>query len=201
MGPPGHPRRSSTAPESHRPAEELDEEPQAQEEQCRDLHDLDENKNGQKGDHLGPREEQEIGSQYSSYCSAGPHSGDIAPEVEQYMDKRGGHAAEQVEDQITKVPQGRLHIVTEYVQVEHVAQKVEPTAVEEYGGKKRKDRIVYKLGRLGEDGGHLRGDNTENIDKLVQMRTEGQLEQKSEDIGPYENIGHIGERPGGDVVS
>ena len=73
--------------------------------------------------------------------------------------------------------------------------------MEEYGGKKRKDRIVYKLGRLGEDGGHLRRDNTENIDKLVQMRTEGQLEQKSEDIGPYENIGHIGERPGGDVVT
>jgi hypothetical protein len=117
------------------------------------------------------------------------------------MGKRGGHSAAQVEDKEAKMSQGRLHIVTEYIKVEHVAQQVHPSAVEEDGGNKGEDRIVYQLGRFGEDGDHLPRNNPECVDKLLQVWSEGQLEQEGEHVGPDEDIGYKGDRPGGDVVT
>ena len=60
---------------------------------------------------------------------------------------------------------------------------------------------MYQLGRLGDDCGNLGRNNAEYVDELLQVWSEGQLEQESENVGPDEDIGHKGDRPGGDVVT
>ena len=99
------------------------------------------------------------------------------------------------------MPQSRFHIITENVQVEHIAQKVHPSTVEEGGGKKRKKRKVKQLWCLGDNNGHSRRDNPEDMNEVLQIGPKGQLVQKNQYISPDEGIGDKGKCSGGDVVA
>ena len=111
MGPDGHTPGVSRVGGDDRcgSAQELDQEPVAHEDPCRDPEEEDE----EEGQNAGSGEEDEVGAHDSSNRSACSECGKSGAEVEDDVHQGSGDSAQEVEEQVQAVSEMILNVVTE----------------------------------------------------------------------------------------
>jgi hypothetical protein len=158
MGPPSDTGESpGAAEETKKGIGRLDEKPGAQEEVRRNF---EHRKNQQKryqGKYSGAGVEDEVSAHHAGYCPAGSHSRNPRTEIQQHMEARGGHAAEEIEEKIAEVAETVLDIVAKDPQTPDIAEEMEPTPVKEHVGEER-DRALRQQDMGGITAGDLGGD-------------------------------------------
>src|SRR6266540_1529789 len=123
------------------PAEQLEDEPEPQEGDGRELDRGDEEEDDERVD-TGMGEQDEVRAQDGGDGPGGPKVRDGGRGSDGELEARGCQAAQQVEDQVQPRFQPILDVVAEDPQVEHVAPDVEPAAVQEH---RHEDRQVHVL--------------------------------------------------------
>src|SRR6266536_1279134 len=113
------------------PAEQLEDEPEPQEGDGRELDRGDEEEDDERVD-TGMGEQDEVRAQDGGDGPGGPKVRDGGRGSDGELEARGCQAAQQVEDQVQPRFQPILDVVAEDPQVEHVAPDVEPAAVQEH---------------------------------------------------------------------
>jgi hypothetical protein len=165
MGPPSDTGESpGAAEETKKGIGRLDEKPGAQEEVRRNF---EHRKNQQKryqGKYSGAGVEDEVSAHHAGYCPAGSHSRNPRTEIQQHMEARGGHAAEEIEEKIAEVAETVLDIVAKDPQTPDIAEEMEPTPVKEHVGEKR-DRALRQRDVGGSTAGDLGRDQTEESEE------------------------------------
>jgi hypothetical protein len=91
-------------------------------------------------------------------------------------------SAQEIKDEIAKVPQPILNVVTKDVKGPHVAKQVKETAVQEHKGEKS-DHLLAR-GEVDRDlrGGIAGRDKAINIDELIESLPQRQFHKKYRDI-------------------
>src|SRR5207249_2280280 len=123
---------------------DLPDEPDEEEEDRGDLDDLDEEEDGKDRDDARRRKEQEIGPRDARDGAARSHHGDARMHRGERMRRAGRRAAEEIEDRVADVPEPVLDVVAEDVEVEHVAEDVDPTGVNEHARHERRHRELAR---------------------------------------------------------
>src|SRR6266508_3989628 len=123
------------------PAEQLEDEPEPQEGDGRELDRGDEEEDDERVD-TGMGEQDEVRAQDGGDGPGGPKVRDGGRGSDGELEARGCQAAQQVEDQVQPRFQPILDVVAEDPKVEHVAPDVEPAAVQEH---RHEDRQVHVL--------------------------------------------------------
>jgi len=117
----------------------LNKEPEHQEEEGRYLDKLDEEEDGDKGDNPGFRKEDKICTHHTGNCTTCSNGGDMGTGLGNNVAHTSPNAAEQIEKEVTKMPQPVFHIVSKDPEIEHVSDNVKPPAVEKQGSKEREE--------------------------------------------------------------
>lgn len=115
-------------------SEKLHEEPEAEKEVCGNLHHGEDNKEGKEGNNPGTGKEDEVGTQHSrnsTGCADVRHHGGC---IDENLGKKREETTKKVKEQVFTMAESVFHIIPENVEVEHIAQNVEPASVEEHGG-------------------------------------------------------------------
>src|SRR5947208_10691497 len=148
--PPGNPTPEASRA-GHHAVKQLREEPEGQEHERRHGNDLDEKEDGQQGHHLGAGKQHEVSAHYPSNRAARANHRHLGVWPGQVVQIDGRKSAHQVVEQIAALTQAVLNVVAEDPQRPHVADQVQPTAVQEHGAEHRHEasRQVPGLG-LGE---------------------------------------------------
>ena len=81
-----------------------------------------------------------------------------------------------------------FHIVPENIEVEHVAQKMEPPAMQKHRGKQGQDSLRKVQMSDRQRGKELCRHDAPGIQKLLQMRPEGNLIEKAQQIDQYDGV-------------
>ena len=115
------------------PGEKLHEEPEAEYDHSWNFDNLPEKEYGNQCRDTGEGMEQEVGSQNTGDGSTRANAGDYDVVIDAGVDEPGSEAGQQVEHQEPAVSQAVFHIVAEYPEVPHVANQMQPTAVQEHG--------------------------------------------------------------------
>ncbi len=118
---------------------------------------MDNDEDGDGGQHPSVRKTDEVGSQHSRNSATGSYRRYGGTEIEQYVDNRGADAAQKVKEKKPEVTQPVFHIVSEDPEKPHVSNEVKPATVEEHGRNKGKQHraqgcggrfgVIKKLGR------------------------------------------------------
>jgi hypothetical protein len=91
-------------------------------------------------------------------------------------------AAEQIEDEVTYMPQHILNIVAKDPEIEHVPDNMEPPSMEKQRteeGEENRNRIKSFTGEQEKE---LGGDDTKMKDEAPEIWTEGYLVEKDHDV-------------------
>ncbi len=183
MGPEGDAADVCRLPEAVHAAEQLQREPQAEQDDGGHFHQLDDDEDRDQREHARPREHHEVAAEDARDGPARAHHGDPRAGAEGHLQQGGGQAAQQVEAEVARVAQPVLDVVTEDPQVEHVAQEMGPSAVEEH---RRED------GEPAEGGWHQSPGRHERQQFTVPERL---LEQEHQRVGDDQGHGDDGRRP------
>ncbi len=181
--------------------QKLEEEPEGQEEQGGDMEDGEDGEEGNEGGDAGQREEHEVAAEHAGDGAAGADGGHGGAGVGVYLDGVGDEAAEEVVEDEARFAEAVFDVVAEDPQVPHVAEEVDPAAVEEEVGDEGQvgGGIERVAGHAGQEGGrheapgvHEGGEGRVAEDELLVEEVE---------VGEDEEDG--GDRPGagGDVVA
>lgn len=115
----------------------LHQKPEAEEEKGGNLDHGENNEEWNEGHHAGLGIEEKVCPENARNGPGSPDIGDHRRGVDHDLGQKGNEAAEKVKRQVLPVPEGILHVVAEDVKVEHVAQDVQPPAMEKHGGQGR----------------------------------------------------------------
>lgn len=115
-------------------AQQLDGKPIEQHEGGRDIDGGDEDNDEDERDYAHARIQDEEGAHDAGNGAAGADGGDGTAEVGGELDGGRSNAADQIEDGELGGPHGVLNVRSEDPQEPHVADEVEPAAVQEHGG-------------------------------------------------------------------
>ena len=124
-------------PQRREPFDELDHDEEADDDDGRQLHDGDEDPEEDEGADPRSWREDEVRAE---------HAGDRARRAEhrrrrhEALPDRGDDPAEQIEEQVRCAPEPRLDVVAEDPEIEHVADDVQPSAVQEHVRHERHER-------------------------------------------------------------
>ena len=136
------------------PVDELEDEPEPEDDHGRHVDQLVEEAEEDERGHPRPREEHEVRAQRRGDGPRGPDRRDRRGRLDGHLAQAGQRAAEQVEAQEAGPPEPILDVVPEDPQVEHVAEQVEPAAVQELAGHQRRGltRQVVAAGPMPRSG-------------------------------------------------
>ena len=124
--------------ERGQPVDQLEHEPEAEDDDRRDVDELVEEAEEDERRDPRPREEHEVGAQRRRDRPGGADRRDRRGRVDGDLRQPGQRAAEQVEAEEPGPPEAVLDVVAEDPQVEHVAEQVQPAAVQELAGDQRR---------------------------------------------------------------
>lgn len=142
MGPPGYsPSSPAHSSQSKGTIKELKNEPKTQKNEGRQLYYVQKKTKGDQSDDPASGKEDKIGSQHSSNGSAGPDGGDGRGWVGEDMGQTRNRAAQKIEEEVAEMAHAILHVIAEDPQVEHIAQDVEPSAMQKHGGNKGQKKM------------------------------------------------------------
>src|ERR1035437_2754700 len=128
---------------------ELDEEPPDQHKPGGDFDGGEEEDDGHQRNDTRMRELDHVGAHHAGDGAGGADHRHAGTRIAQELGHSGGGAAQQVKQQVLGGAQDVLDIVAEDPQEPHVAQHVQPTAVEEHGGEHaQKAEVDRKSTRL-----------------------------------------------------
>lgn len=82
-----------------------------------------------------PWEKHQVGTHYRRKGAAGSHGRDVAEGIRVDVGRVGRQSAQEVKDEERCATNGGLNVIGKDVEVEHIAQQVQPAAVEEHAGK------------------------------------------------------------------
>ena len=116
------------------PLKQLDDKPVDQDEDGGDLHGRQKEEDRDQSDDARVRELHQVGAHHAGDGAAGADGGQPRVCIEGHVDQSRGHAAQQVEQQVFRMAQDVLDVVAEDPQEPHVADQVQPAAVQEHGG-------------------------------------------------------------------
>lgn len=132
MSPPGHAAGFATHSGS---AEQLEYEPETEYPPRGQVHHP--RQQPKREEHHNPRvrKEQQVRTQYARNCTAGADGGNGRSGIGQRMGHAGENTAQQIEHDEPAMTHAILDVVTEYPQIEHVADEMHPPAVKKLRGK------------------------------------------------------------------
>ena len=116
---------------------ELEREPEEQKEERRDLDHLDEQEDGHQGHDAGAGIEEKVRPGDAGDRAARADHRDVGRGVDHHLGQASRHPGQHVQKQEADVPEAVLDVVAEDVEVEEVADQVEPAAVEEHAREER----------------------------------------------------------------
>ena len=122
------------APIATRPAHELDQEPVAEHEVRGHRERRHVETQWDKQVHVHARVQQDVRAHHAADRTRGADHRDDGVGIECRLQRRGGDAAEQVEDDEAHMPHRVLDVVAEEPEEPHVADQVHPAAVQEHRG-------------------------------------------------------------------
>ena len=131
-------RRVWTMPERGQAVDQLEDEPEAEHDDRRDVDELVEEAEEDERRDPGTREEHEIGPERRRDRAGRADRRDGRGRVDGDLRQAGQRAAEQVEAEEPEPPEAVLDVVAEDPQVQHVAEQVQPAAVQELAGHERR---------------------------------------------------------------
>ena len=132
VGEEGHAAAGLDDPERREPVDELEDEPEPQDDDRRDVDQLVEEAEEDERRDARPREQHEVGARASPRWRPTPRSSGPSRSGRWRPGSRpASDATQQVEAEETGPPEAVLDVVAEDPQVEHVAEQVQPAAVEE----------------------------------------------------------------------
>ena len=212
MGPEGHP--AFLGARSCRTAHQLQQEPVAQHEECRYPNPGYEDHQHHQHVDCDPRIQQHVRPHHTTYGTRCADHGNGARGLEQYLKSSRGQAAQYIEEDVADAAHRVLDIVSEDPEEPHVADEVEPAAVEEHRGERGvPDGIVgHHAPRAGADGYHRAvGDPSQQIPRNqsqpahrgahCRILTHPLHHKPHEEVGGYECKGGDRRRQGGVVIS
>ena len=197
MRPPGDAARRGRSSEGNGAAQELQQEPQAEEDERRDLDRREEDEQRQERHHARPREEEKVGAEDAGDRAGGPEVGHRGGGLEADLHGEGRRAARDVEQKVPAVTEGVLHVVPEDVEVEHVPQQVHPPAVEKHRRYGR-EQLPDGKGPAAEEPG---GNHRVPLEKRWEILPQGNLVEKKTEVGGDQQVGDDGEAVGRDRVA
>lgn len=110
----------------------LEEKPEDNDEESRQLDNLNEKEDGDNGDNPCTGEKHEIGSENagnSSTCSNGRESG---IEVYEKVSESSSSTTEKVKEEESEVPQVILYVVSKYPEIKHISKEVKRSSVDKH---------------------------------------------------------------------
>jgi hypothetical protein len=116
-------------------AEELKEEPEAQDKKRRKADELYKKDDKEQGENPSSGKKKQVSPQDPGHCPAGANHGNGRAGVGKHLGETGSETADQVEAEETEMAQRILDVVPEDPEVEHVSEEVEEPAMEEHGRK------------------------------------------------------------------
>src|SRR5579884_4238043 len=119
------------------PADELEEDPDADHDPGRDEDDRDEDAEKDQRADVALREEDDVGAEHAGDGAAGADQRHGARRVDEDLGQSGDDTADQVEDRVLVVSERVLDVVAEDPEEEHVEADVRPTTVHELRGQER----------------------------------------------------------------
>ena len=180
---------------------ELRQEPEAEEDEGRDLHRLGEETEPEQGHDPGVRVEEEVGAEHPGDRAARADHRHVRGRVGGDVRSGGRRAADQVEGEKARVAGRVLDVVAEDPEKDHVAEQVQHPAVQEHRGRDRQAGREHRRGvrrRPGELGRHRAEDRDEG---RAVLETEPELVEEDQDVRADERDRHPREGPGRDGVS
>ena len=130
-------------------AEELEHEPETEIEDRRDRDDLEEEEDRQQRDDAGVRVHHDVGAEHAGDRAAGADGGDGRARLQRGVERARGETGGEIEHEIARVTEPVLDVVAEDPEVPHVADDVEPAAVQEHRREQRAERR-HECGRARE---------------------------------------------------
>ena len=138
--------------------------------------------NWDKGDHPCPGEKDEVRTHYTGNCPACTDGRNLRTGLGNDMGHTSPDAAEQIEDEVTYMPQHILNIVAKDPEIEHVPDNMEPPSMEKQRteeGEENRNRIKSFTGEQEKE---LGGDDTKMKDEVLEIRPKGYLIEKNHDV-------------------
>ncbi len=114
--------------------EKLEDKPESEDEDGRQVDGHDEEEEDEGAD-AAEGEEDDVGTGYAGDGAAGTYEGSDGIHVEGDVGPDGGETCTQVEEEENEVSESVFDVASEDPQIEHVAEEVNPAAVEEHGRK------------------------------------------------------------------
>ena len=166
-----HPAAGLDHAQRRQAVEQLEDEPEAEHDDRRDVDQLVEEAEEDQRRHPGPREEHEIRPERRRDRPGRADRRDRRGRVDGDLGEARERAAEQVEAEEPEPPEAILDVVAEDPQVEHVAQQVHPAAVQELAGDQRRGLVRQVVaaapgrGQVGRDDAPLGDERVERASR------------------------------------
>src|SRR5438093_1235264 len=159
-------------PERSEAVDQLEDEPEAEDDDGGDLEELVEEHEEHDRQDPCPWVQHEVGAEDRGDRARGPDDGRRRGRVDEDLAGRGGETAEQVESDEAGPPEPILDVVAEDPQVEHVADQVDPAAVQEHARDDR-DELVRQAIQVARREG--RREVTRDERPVVEQALEGRV--------------------------
>ncbi len=147
-------------------ADDLKHDPHTQNHNGRQPNDAKEHKDDKKRAHLGFGIEKHVSGKHTGNGAAGPYARNRALGKQDPVDQPGAYAGGNVENQIASMPQTVFDIVAKNKQIEHVAQQMQPAAMDEHGRDQGQWHWYGGQGRRIGQAEHFAWDKTEQVDQI-----------------------------------
>ena len=135
MGPEGN---ASHIPWGHTCRKQLDEKPIAEKDKSGNLDKLEKEEDWNQRHNPGPRIKKKVCPHDAGNCAARSDGWDIGIPVGHEVDKTGSHPGKEIKNEITKMAQPVLNIVSEDVEEPHVPEDMEESPMKKHGGQEWK---------------------------------------------------------------
>src|SRR5215472_11475913 len=184
VGPPSDAARETrSSAELQASVEQLHQEPEAEVDEGRNLHEPGDEEQRHQGDDSASREHHEVRAENSSDGPRGAYRRHDRAWAEEGQGQRRDHPGQQIEQQEAQVTEAVFHVVAEDPKVEHVPSDVSPASVQEHRAKQRKEAPRVERGAAEVNPGHeASGNESEDLDHSVQVGSKLQLLQKHEGV-------------------
>ena len=162
-----HPAAALDHAERGQAVDQLEHEPEAEHDDRRDVDELVEEAEEDERRHPGAREEHEVRAQRRRDRPGRADRRDRRGRVDGDLREAGERAAEEIEAEEAEPAEAVLDVVPEDPQVEHVAEQVQPAAVQELAGHQRRGLVRQVVaaapggGQFGRDDAPLRDEGIE----------------------------------------
>ena len=146
MGPPGN---ASHLCRGTCRADELKHKPYADKEKGREFYKIRYKKDGNEGQYPGFWVKQEIRTHNTGNGAAGANGGYLRVPVDEKVEEARGKATKEVERKVPYGPQPVFHVIAEYIERPHVAEKVPEAPVKEH--EREKGNYLLTGGKVGSE--------------------------------------------------